>query len=187
MSEWKKVRIGDFLIESKILSEKSDAEHRITVRLNCKGVEQREIKVEKEGATKYYVRKAGQFIYGKQNIHKGAFGIIPQSLDGFTSSSDLPAFDIDKTKCVPDWICLYLKSDDYYKKLEKLITGVGSKRLSVEKFLEIEIPLPDLQVQKEIIGRISSIELLEAEIRKQQNYIGELKQNLLREVFEEAL
>ena len=91
MSEWKKVKIGDFLTESKIIAIESNAAHRITVRLNCKGVEQRSLKAEKEGATKYYTRKSGQFIYGKQNIHKGAFGIIPQELDGFTSSADLPA------------------------------------------------------------------------------------------------
>ena len=50
MSEWKKVKIGDFLTESKIIAIESNAAHRITVRLNCKGVEQRSLKAEKEGA-----------------------------------------------------------------------------------------------------------------------------------------
>ena len=50
---------------------------RITVRLNLKGVEKRPFEAGVEGGTKYYIRKAGQFIYGKQNLFKGAFGINP--------------------------------------------------------------------------------------------------------------
>ena len=191
MSEWKKVKIGEFLKESKVLAEESDAAHRITVRLNCKGVEKRGLKAEKEGATKYYTRYAGQFIYGKQNIHKGAFGIIPPELDGFTSSADLPAFDIDESKCVPEWIPLCLKVDERYKTLQKEVKGVGSQRLAVNVFLNVEIPLPDVNVQRKILAKVSkkitSITLLDDEIEKQKNYAKQLRQNILQEAIEGKL
>ena len=80
MSEWQKVKIGDIAIESKVLEENPDANKKIRVRLNVNGVEQRPLIAEKEGATKYYTRKTGQFIYGRQNFQKGAFGVIPSSL-----------------------------------------------------------------------------------------------------------
>lgn len=188
MSEWKKVKIGEFLTESKVLAEESDAAHRITVRLNCKGVEKRGLKAEKEGATKYYTRYAGQFIYGKQNIHKGAFGIIPPELDGFTSSADLPAFDIDESKCVPEWIPLCLKVDERYKTLQKEVKGVGSQRLAVNVFLNVEIPLPDVNVQRKILAKVSkkitSIALLDDETEKQKAYAKQLRQNILQEAIE---
>lgn len=191
MSEWKKVKIGEFLTESKVLAEESDAAHRITVRLNCKGVEKRGLKAEKEGATKYYTRYAGQFIYGKQNIHKGAFGIIPPELDGFTSSADLPAFDIDESKCVPEWIPLCLKVDERYKTLQKEVKGVGSQRLAVNVFLNVEIPLPDVSVQRKVLAKvgekITSIALLEDEIEKQKSYAKQLRQNILQEAIEGKL
>ena len=191
MSEWKKVKIGDFLTESKIIAEESDAAHRITVRLNCKGVEQRSLKAEKEGATKYYTRKAGQFIYGKQNIHKGAFGIIPQELDGFTSSADLPAFDVDLSKCIPEWICICLQKDEYYKSLQKNVKGVGSQRLAVNVFLDSEIPLPSVEKQDEIIKKIKlqlqKAEQLSVEIESQKNYIKQLRQNILQDAIEGKL
>lgn len=191
MSEWKKVKIGEFLTESKVLAEESDAAHRITVRLNCKGVEKRGLKAEKEGATKYYTRYAGQFIYGKQNIHKGAFGIIPSELDGFTSSADLPAFDIDESKCVPEWIPLCLKVDERYKTLQKEVKGVGSQRLAVNVFLNVEIPLPDVSVQRKVLAKvgekITSIALLEDEIEKQKSYAKQLRQNILQEAIEGKL
>lgn len=191
MSEWKKVKIGDFLTESKVLAEESDASHRITVRLNCKGVEKRGLKAEKEGATKYYTRYAGQFIYGKQNIHKGAFGIIPSELDGYTSSADLPAFDIDESKCVPEWIPLSLKVDERYKTLQKEVKGVGSQRLAVNVFLNVEIPLPEVSIQREILAKvgkkITSIALLDDEIEKQKIYVKQLRQNILQEAIEGKL
>jgi restriction endonuclease S subunit len=191
MSEWKKVKIGEFLTESKIIAVESDAAHRITVRLNCKGVEQRSLKAEKEGATKYYIRKAGQFIYGKQNIHKGAFGIIPQELDGFTSSADLPAFDVDLLKCIPEWICICLQKDNYYKSLQKNVKGVGSQRLAVNVFLDSEIPLPSVKTQKEIIKKIKlqlqKTDQLSIEIESQKSYIKQLRQNILQEAIEGKL
>lgn len=191
MSEWEKVKIGDFLTESKIIAIESNAAHRITVRLNCKGVEQRSLKAEKEGATKYYTRKSGQFIYGKQNIHKGAFGIIPQELDGFTSSADLPAFDVDLSKCIPEWICICLQKDEYYKTLQKNVKGVGSQRLAVNVFLDSEIPLPPVEKQVEIIKKIKlqlqKTEQLSVEIESQKNYIKQLRQNILQEAIEGKL
>ncbi len=191
MSDWKKVKIGDFLTESKIIAEYSDAEHRITVRLNCKGIEKRDLKVEKEGATKYFIRKAGQFIYGKQNIHKGAFGIIPQELDGYTSSADLPSFDFDLSKCNPEWLCLCLKVDERYKKLQKNVKGVGSQRLAVNDFLKQEILLPDLSTQKEIVKvlskKIEKVELIKSEIESQKSYVKLLRQNILQDAIEGKL
>ena len=191
MSEWKKVKIGDFLTESKIIAIESNAAHRITVRLNCKVVEQRSLKAEKEGATKYYTRKSGQFIYGKQNIHKGAFGIIPQELDGFTSSADLPAFDVDLSKCIPEWICICLQKDEYYKTLQKNVKGVGSQRLAVNVFLDSEIPLPPVEKQVEIIKKIKlqlqKTEQLSVEIESQKNYIKQLRQNILQKAIEGKL
>ena len=98
--ETKKVK--DFLIESKIEGI-DDINKRLTVKLNLKGITIRESKtIEIEGATKQFIRKSGQFIYGKQNLHKGAFGIVPKELDGYLTSSDIPSFDF-KGEIKPKW------------------------------------------------------------------------------------
>ncbi len=105
-----KVKLGDILTENKIESLSTSTDKRIRVRLNVKGVEQRPVTNEKTGATKYYTRRAGQFIYGKQNLFKGAFGTIPDELDSFETSSDLPAFDV-KECSTSKWVCLFLRYD----------------------------------------------------------------------------
>ena len=93
---WRRVKLGELISESRVPSLNPDPNRRITVKLNVLGVEKRPLENEKAGATRQFIRKAGQFIYGKQNFHKGAFGVIPENLDGFESSADLPSFDVRK-------------------------------------------------------------------------------------------
>jgi type I restriction enzyme S subunit len=133
-------KIGDYLIESKIVGE-DKINKRLTVKLNLKGVYPRDTTtVEKIGATKQYIRKAGQFIYGKQNLFKGAFGIVPDYLDGYLSSSDIPSFDFKKN-INPIWFYYYFSRESFYRKLEDLSTGTGSKRVSPNDFLKIKISI----------------------------------------------
>jgi type I restriction enzyme S subunit len=190
MSEWKKVKIGDIATESKIPETNPDASKKIRVRLNVNGVEQRPLLAEKEGATKCYERKAGQFIYGRQNFHKGAFGIIPSSLDGFSSSSDLPAFDIDDS-CLPEWLLYWFKTENRYKQLLKHAKGVASQRVSTSDFYSTEIPLPDTTTQQFIINGLQSTEQktkeLESLFLDQKTYLTILRQAILQEAIEGKL
>lgn len=184
MKDWKKVKLGSLLTESKIVSETPDTDKRLRVRLNMLGVEKRPKTNDKEGATKYYKRKAGQFIYGKQNLHKGAFGIIPQELDGFESSSDIPAFDVDES-CYPEWIYYFFKKGNFYAKLEGMAKGVGSKRINSYQIFEFDIYLPTKDEQKNILEKISNIEMrytsILTELEHQENKLFELWQAILDE------
>jgi restriction endonuclease S subunit len=190
MSKWKLVKLGDVLTESKVESMNPSTSRRIRVRLNTNGIEKRPNTNEKVGSTKYFIRTAGQFIYGRQNLHKGAFGIVPNELDGFESSLDIPAFDVSN-QCLSEWIELFLKQGNYYLKLEKIASGVGSKRISPKRFLELEIPLPDINEQKEIIERASSQlskqSLLKYEVNSQQNLLKKLRQQILQDAIEGKL
>lgn len=99
-------KFSDFLKESRIPDTVNNSEKRLTVRLHLNGVDVRKYRgTEKEGATQYFMRKAGQLIYGKQNIFRGSIGIIPHKLDGYSSSQDIPAFDINKGVNA-DWLYL---------------------------------------------------------------------------------
>lgn len=166
--EWTIRKIDSILNEDKEVATEADINKRLTVRLNLKGIEKRVAKnIEIEGATTHYIRKAGQFIYGKQNLHKGAFAIIPTELDGYQSSSDLPAFNFknDIDSC---WFYYYLSRENYYKQLEKIATGTGSKRIQPKELLEIKIKVPNIDEQKKIVEILSlvdnEIELLEKEL-----------------------
>jgi len=190
MRDWKIVKLGELLTESKIESSSPDTQKRIRVKLNLGGIEQRPDVNDKEGATKYYIRKSGQFIYGRQNLHKGAFGIIPPELDGFESSSDIPAFDVGEL-CYPEWIFYFFKQGDFYLKLETLAKGVGSKRIHPDQLFVLNIPLPTKEEQREILNEIVKLEsnLLKVttELDYQISLVRKLKSTRLQEAVEGIL
>lgn len=190
MKGWSVVKLGTLLTESKVISNKPDSNKRIRVRLNMQGVEKRPDINEREGATKYYIRKAGQFIYGKQNLHKGAFGIIPEHLDGFESSSDIPAFDVDGS-CYPEWILLFLRNDNFYLKLGSLAKGVGSKRIQPSQIFELDIYLPEKEEQKIIIDLVRNIDLqyksILEEIYLQERLVKHLRSSILQDAVQGKL
>lgn len=184
MEQWQVVSLGDLLTESKIESTKPDSSNRIRVKLNLGGIEKRPSLNEKKGATKYFIRKSGQFIYGKQNLHKGAFGIIPLELDGYESSSDLPAFDIDD-RCFPEWILYFFKQGDFFIRLSSLAKGVGSKRINPSQLFNLKISLPPKEDQREILDAVKTFEVdsihLKIELNKQIGLLKNIKSSFLNE------
>ena len=147
---WETVTIGDVLNESKEIERSPNPNNRITVRLNLKGVEKREVKREEStDATVQYKRYAGQFIYGKQNLHKGAFGIIPNKLNGFESSQDIPSFDFN-SNVDPIFFLNFLGRDYIYEALENISTGTGSKRIQPKDLFKVRYKFPTLPEQTAI-------------------------------------
>jgi type I restriction enzyme S subunit len=181
--EWEVKRIGEFLTESKIPSYTNDPRKRITVRLNYGGVEKREYRgTEAVDASNYFIRKKGQFIYGKQNFHKGAFGIIPDGLDGFESSQDLPAFDFAQF-INPIFFINTLLRNEFYKAFETYTIGTGSKRLHPSELFKVKIPLPSLPEQQKIADCLSSLDEVIAGERQKLELLKAHKKGLLQNLF----
>jgi type I restriction enzyme S subunit len=187
---WKKIKLGDILTESKIVSENPNPNRRITVRLKVLGVEKRGIENEVAGATKQYIRRAGQFIYGKQNFHKGAFGIVPPELDGFESSSDLPAFDVDKS-CLPEFVFYFFKQGNFYLELSKIASGVATQRINTTQLFELELLLPDIKTQRLLISNIQLLEKngldISIELTHQLTLVKKLRHQLLQDAVQGKL
>ena len=180
--QYKTKQVKDFLIESKIEGI-DDINKRLTVKLNLKGITVRESKtIEIEGATKQFIRKTGQFIYGKQNLHKGAFGIVPKELDGYLTSSDIPSFDF-KEGIEPKWFYYYFARKSFYEKLENLSTGTGSKRISPKEFLNIKIIVPEFKEQHKIVCLLEKFDEKINEISNQIVQMNMFKKSLLQQMF----
>ena len=175
-------KVKDFLVESKIEGT-DDINKRLTVKLNLKGITIRESKtIEIEGATKQFIRKSGQFIYGKQNLHKGAFGIVPKELDGYLTSSDIPSFDF-KGEIEPKWFYYYFSRKSFYEKLESLSTVTGSKRISPKEFLNIKIIVPEIEEQHRIVYLLEKFDEKINGISNQITQMDMFKKSLLQQMF----
>jgi type I restriction enzyme, S subunit len=155
-AKWKRVNIGAFLTESRISGTNGRDAQKITVKLYGKGVIAKDEKRIGSETTQYYVRKSGQFIYSKLDFLNGAFGIIPEELDGFESTLDLPAFDIADSVS-KEWFLYYLIRPEYYTRQLGLAKGQRkARRVNPSEFLKSKIPFPPFEVQKQIAETLSS-------------------------------
>jgi len=175
-------KIGAFLKESRVPGSPGNIARKITVKLYGKGVFAKQENRPGSENTMYYTRQAGQFIYSKLDFLNGAFGIIPDNLDSFESTVDLPCFDFIGDKVDPDWFLHYVSRTDFYAYQGGLGNGGRkARRISPDDFLELEIDLPPLPEQKKIAEILSGIdhfiEKAEREVMKYES----LKQATLYE------
>ena len=183
--EWKCMKLEDILtIPEKIKEENISKDKLLTVKLHRKGVHVNEnTETLSIGSTVYYKRKAGQIIYGKQNFFNGAIAIIPKKFDGFISSGDVPALDVNNNVADSVYILNFIGRDTFYKRTEALATGTGSKRLHENILLDISIELPCIDEQKKIVDLLNKInEKLEKEQEKLDS-LNEYKKGLLQQMF----
>ena len=161
----------DILTESRNPGTTGDTAQKITVKLYGKGAVP---KLGRSGSasTRYYRRSAGQLIYSKLDFLNGAFAVIPQGLDGYESTLDLPAFDIDAS-VNPTWLIEYLTRPSYYTNQAHLARGQRkARRISPTEFLaeSVGVPSRELQDTTAIILNEAS-----AEVGKQQELLAQLQ------------
>ena len=96
-----KIKLTEVLKQTKDSEYVSDpaSERYITVSGHGNGVKERLIKDGKTPVpfSAYRVKK-GQLIYSRIGASDGAFGVVPDELDGAVVSKDFPVFDVDKNK-----------------------------------------------------------------------------------------
>ncbi|UNY99862.1 restriction endonuclease subunit S [Zhouia spongiae] len=182
--DWNTVKLNEVLsMPVKIKPEKIDRDKIITVKLHLKGVRKsNNTKNLSLGAT-YYVRSKGQFIYGKQNLFNGSFGIVPPEFDNHLTSADIPSLDIDRSKINPNYLMQFLGRKSYYKKLEAIAIGTGSKRIHEKVLLNLKIDLPSLEEQNRIAFFLDQIDKRISFVTKQKMVSKKYKKSILQNMF----
>lgn len=171
--DWKQRKVGEFLKESKIKGSDGSIAKKLTVKLWRKGIILKEEAYQGSKATQYYVRKSGQFMYGKLDFLNQAFGIVPKELDGFESTLDSPAFDISN-EMDSKFFLEFVSLSKFYKYQGNIANGSRkAKRIHAETFYEMPISLPSFEEQKRI-GVL--LEKIDESISLHQQELATLKQ-----------
>ena len=167
--EWDLHPLSKHLIESRIPGTNGAIAKKLTVKLWNKGVfEKREVHEGSESTT-YYKRKSGQLIYSKLDFLNCAFGIIPEYLDGYESTQDLPCFDVKGV--IPNYLLTYVTQRNFYMHFGMIADGGRkARRVGPEDMLSFPLVYPPLAEQEKI-----------AEILQTQDKVIELKEKLIEE------
>jgi type I restriction enzyme S subunit len=180
---WKPKRLSCFLSESRLVGSKGDVARKITVRLWGGGVFAKNKAVQGSANTQYFRRKAGQLIYSKLDFLNQAFGIIPDKLDGYESTVDLPCFDVS-ADLNSKFLLEYVKRKEFYLRVGGKADGSRiAKRIHPETFLASEIPLPLLPEQKKIADCLDSVDTLIAAQGLKVEALRAHKKGLMQQLF----
>ncbi|WP_228063721.1 restriction endonuclease subunit S [Faecalibacter rhinopitheci] len=149
------IPISKILKRSKniINIENTSSYKRVTIKLYSKGVFLRDdIKGSEIGVKRQYIASKGQFILSKIDARNGAFGIVPDFLDGAIVTNDFPLFNIDTNIINPSFFFLLTSTNVFIDLAKSCSSGTTNRqRIEIEVFLKFKIPLPSLQEQQEIV------------------------------------
>lgn len=123
----------------------------------------------------------------RQGIQDGSIGIAPIEVDGCIATENMPMFSIEGIDL--EYLRFLLKSPYFYDELNKIqTTGSAQKSIHERQILEIEIPLPNIELQKEFVTELTKLKNsgseISNELKQQLNIIKQLRQAFLREAMQ---
>lgn len=179
---WERHKVGDFLTESRIVGHTGQDAKKLTVKLWGKGVVEKTDIFSGSVHTQYYIRKNGQFMYGKLDFLHAAFGIVPPYLDGYESTLDSPAFDLFNID--GQFLMNTVTQENFYLKNGIIANGSRkAKRIHVDTFLEMDILTPRIEEQVKIGGYFLQIDNLIISVQQELNKLQSIKKALLEKMF----
>lgn len=191
MSGWPAVRIGDVLEKSEAwVTLAPDAEYKeVTVRLWGRGVTLRGIKPGSEiGASRRLQVSPGQFIISRIDARHGAFGVIPQALDGAVVTNDFPVFTSNSELLDTSYLDWLSKTHGFVDACKQASEGTTNRvRLKEDRFKNIKIDLPPIGEQHSIVAKIQSLDAKINEVRQLRAEIQTEAQAMLHSVFQQVI
>lgn len=185
-----KVKIGEFLFERKGKYKPFDE--------NIQGLKRIE-KIDfggnfhigdKPSKTNMILVKQGDLVISGINVAKGAMGIYDMK-DDVVATIHYSSYTFDKEKINVGYFKRFLKSAEFIRLLSEQIKGGIKTEIKPKDILPLEINLPDIETQNEIVAKFENVELdievLNEEVSNQQTLLKKLRQSILQEAIEGKL
>ncbi len=112
---------------------------------------------------------AGDIFYNPYRVNIGSIGIVPSELDRNFTSPAYVVFYVENSKIIPKFLELVFRSSWYNSTLRAATAGSVRQNLTIDLLKNIEIPLPPLQIQLEIVTEWEQSQEAIAEIQQRIN------------------
>lgn len=180
------VKIGKFLKRNKtaIKIEDAKAYKRATIKINGNGIFLRdEVLGNVIGTKNQFLITAKQFLLSKIDARNGAFGVVPNELDGGIITGNFWTFDVDYSIINPHFLTLITKTKAFQNLCQTASVGTTNRNYLQERdFLNFQIPLPSIAEQKAILDDYQQ----KIENAKQQETKAQtIEQSIEKYLFEE--
>lgn len=140
-------------------------------------------------ATTLYKVKKGQLVYSRLKAFEGAYTVVPPELDGYFTSNEFPAFDIDPDKADHRYVQWLFRRPGVWREIAVGSKGIGARRERVhpDKVLSYRIDLPALGEQRRIVEKLDRVAALVDERRSSIEAAERETQALLLKAFQRAI
>lgn len=190
MSEYKKIKIGDFLTEREGRYKPDDekiSNYKRLEKIDFSGV----IHIsDKASKTDMIIVHPGDLVISGINVAKGAVAVY-QGNEPVCATIHYSSYTFDDKQVDLEYFKYFVKSDAFISALQKQVKGGIKTEIKPKHLLPLEITIPDLETQKEIVKKVSinlkNVETLTKEIESQKAYAKQLRQNILQNAIEGKL
>ncbi len=94
----------------------------------------------------------GDLVYSKIDVRNGAIGLLPPEINQAVVTSEYPVLVPDTKQVDARYLAMLLRSPNFQHLLKQAASGTsGRKRVDGDTFCELEIPLPELPEQRQLV------------------------------------
>lgn len=155
------MRIGDFLKRNKtaVAIEDDKTYKRATIKVRNGGIFLRDEEIgSKIGTKNQFLISKGQFLLSKIDARNGAFGVVPEVLDGGVITGNFWTFDVDYSIINPHYLALLTTTDAFIQFCEQASNGTTNRHYLQEPlFLNIKVPVPSLEEQNKLVEEYNNV------------------------------
>lgn len=149
------MRIGEFLKRNKtaVTIEDDKTYKRATIKVRNGGILLRDEEIgSKIGTKNQFLISKGQFLLSKIDARNGAFGVVPEVLDGGIITGNFWTFDVDYNIINPHYLALLTTTEAFVQFCEQASNGTTNRHYLQEPlFLNIKVPVPSLEEQDKLV------------------------------------
>ncbi|WP_259781036.1 restriction endonuclease subunit S [Aestuariispira ectoiniformans] len=103
--------------------------------------------------------KEDDIIVNKIWARNGSVSVVSKELHGCFVSPEFPLYVIDQTALLPRFFYWFTKSHLLWEQCDKLSRGTsGQNRLKPQAFLNVSIPIPPLDEQRDLVCRLDEVQ-----------------------------
>ena len=191
---WQRLPISAFLRKSEewITPEPDRIYQQIRVRLWGKGLTLRaKVAGANITARRQLRASAGQFLVSRIDARHGAFGIVPDYLDGALVSNDFPCYNIDERIILPRYFEWYTRTAQFVEHCRRASEGSTNRvRLREDRFMSVDTPVPPFTEQQKVAAMLARIDRLtqqrEIEVANAERDAHSMLSTAFRRIFNDA-
>jgi len=186
MSAWKKTKVSQFLFERQGKYKPNASEVVGLKRIDKIDFQGNFHIANKPSKTNMILVKNGDLVISGINVSKGALGIY-EGAEPVTATIHYSSYTFDENQIHIEYLKRFLKSPKFIELLKGQVRGGIKTEIKPKHVLALEILLPHIDEQGEIVEKFRRIETEDSELKAEISYQRVLLKKLRQQILQDAV